>query len=156
MADWDLPSRLAVSSWLMPYVFIRRASPSASSMKSRSLLCKFSTIAISEAFSMSISITIQGTVARPASLAALSLRSPATSSYVFPVFLIFRGWSIPYWVMLSASPLSALWSKKRRGCIGLGFISSTGTNMIFWLSKSPRFFNSCITSPRIPVGSMIW
>ena len=75
---------------------MRLRSPSASSMKSRSFLCRFSTKASRPDRSPSTFSRMQGTVSMPAITAARSRLSPATSSKVLgPVFRTVRGCRMP-------------------------------------------------------------
>ena len=68
------------------------------------------------------------TAALDAITAALSLRSPAISSYLrsSPACLTVSGWSIPYTEMLSARDLRESSSKLLRGCIAFANMSSVG------------------------------
>ena len=79
----------------MPNMQISWFMPVASSMKSRSLRCKFSISEMRLAFSMSTSMSMHGTSLNPASFAARSRLSPATSSYFPPRDRTVSGFSIP-------------------------------------------------------------
>ena len=69
---------------------------------------------------------MHGTSLSPASFAARSLRSPATSSYLPLRSLTVSGFSMPFSAMLHDSSIRSASLKTFLGCTGLGLMSSTG------------------------------
>ena len=69
------------------------------------------------------SMTYDGIVGSPSSVAARILRSPDMSSYIPPAVLrTVTGWIMPFCFIDALSSSSACWSKSARGWNGFGLI----------------------------------
>ena len=122
------PTRRPTDSRVSPSSSTSAAQARASSTGLRSSRAMFSISAASSASASSRSRTSAGIVSRPAICAARQRRSPATSSYVPPATgRTSTGCSTPRSRSEPASASSAASSKERRGCLGLGTMSSTGS-----------------------------
>ena len=84
-----------------------------------------------------------GTVARPASFAARSRRSPVTTSYPWPVRRTTIGCRIPTSRIDAANSASVSSSNRLLGCFGLGAIALAGT------SRSPVLASPASGAPGI-------
>ena len=78
--DWLFPMIRAACSWLIDHWVMSWEMPRASSIKSRSCRCRFSTSAAIPDSRSSMVMTMQGISVSPARIPARSRRSPAISS----------------------------------------------------------------------------
>ena len=142
IADWDLPTFIANSSWFIYPISKIFLYDIAFSIGVKSSLWTFSIKAISTESLSVKSLTIAGIVLFPAITLALYLLSPAIISYLLPIFLTTIGWITPYFFIESANSFIESSSNLILGWNLFGstsFIGNSTTFLSFCTQKTPFF-----------------
>src|SRR3712207_6514252 len=149
------PNLLASCSLVNPKLSISAWYAAAVSRGLRSSRCRFSTSAISMDSPSPACRIRTGTRSRPASLAALSLLSPAINSKPLSVERMTSGCKMPTSRMEAASSFMLVSENWRRGWWVLGRIAETGTSSNLsppTLSPADISAESPRPKPRLPTG----